>query len=1033
MAAASVKEFYARPLLVFGPTWMNTISKMIVLVVGLRGLGVGIGRSSIQRLSSAAPIVRNLMCHGVKSISLHDDECLREEDLSVSVRDLPQQCGQHRRSIVVKERLADMSPNTLLATLSGVLTADLLLNYHAVVFASGSLSREEIVGLTEFCHAQNPPIGVVVTESRGLLGSIFVDFGPAHIAQEDESPEFTVVAMDVVAGTVVVHEKCVAHMIQAGDLIEFAFAHDSGQGNDARLNWLHRVQFSVVDVLGTSSLRVDFRVSPLFTFNLTVHPRLKCKKVRGMRTIAHKSYRENIVAPQIVPCPYYFSAKDAGRGLHLHAILHGMYSYRQEHGFFPQANHALHGNEVVKLTQRFVAQVYFHDVFAMAAFDDVKASLVLELARVAATEFAPLSACIAGLVCRELLKFCGFGCPLSQLLYWDILDVLPLLKDLKKETVFHDPGRIADSHLLSIFGHDALDQLAHARVGVVGCGSVGCEVIQNLAMVGVGTARNTECVAVDSGQVKIQDLSTQSAYRARDVGQPKASAISQRFPSWTGIVAPVHRNHNPCFDPTFWRALDVFVCTVESTYTRFLMDEHSFTYETPLVIASSHGTTGTTRLFAPHATQRWVETELDDADDAASSKLFLLDRVAHVTASIHPPHKTIAHVADPAHMFEINRVVQWARTVFDDIFVQSLSCLRVVWADKIGGRSVRRRDAGFLALAMEAYLRCRALTSIGSCLGVASHLVQRMLEHDKLALDPTNAAHVGLMHVTTVLLARTMDLPVFAGLTLTKCQEHAQDDTIELGELDMDAFVALTAVDMQAVVEPACVVSFDAMDDTNLHVLFVQRLTNVAVVAHDIEPLGFYACKAQCGLRPDSLATAAVVGALATIETLKALLHKSMCLRHADYIGFHGNLVFQSPRPPSTLHSTAMDPTRGVPLRVCPDNITLWRKLVIQCTTVPRLLTVEDIVRYLQTKYEIHVERVVCDHRVLFAAHETAKLKSTFFDLWTALPGAAPIPPTDGFLLLDFNCKDHDGDVVLPPVHLLVPKPTSPIQSPKPS
>ncbi|KAG9402407.1 E1 ubiquitin-activating protein [Aphanomyces cochlioides] len=88
---------------------------MKVLVVGLRGLGVD--------------VVRNLMCHGVNAIAILDDDCLREDDIASSTFFDISDVGR-KKSVVVKARLAHLNAATRLSTLSGILTSDLLLNYH---------------------------------------------------------------------------------------------------------------------------------------------------------------------------------------------------------------------------------------------------------------------------------------------------------------------------------------------------------------------------------------------------------------------------------------------------------------------------------------------------------------------------------------------------------------------------------------------------------------------------------------------------------------------------------------------------------------------------------------------------------------------------------------------------------------------------------------------------------------------------------------------------------------------------------------
>jgi hypothetical protein len=55
------------------------------------------------------------------------------------------------------------------------------------VFASSHISREELIAYNEFCRAQEPPVGFVLAESRGVFGCIFTDFSDRHATEVDAS------------------------------------------------------------------------------------------------------------------------------------------------------------------------------------------------------------------------------------------------------------------------------------------------------------------------------------------------------------------------------------------------------------------------------------------------------------------------------------------------------------------------------------------------------------------------------------------------------------------------------------------------------------------------------------------------------------------------------------------------------------------------------------------------------------------------------------------------------------------------------
>ncbi|KAH8025954.1 hypothetical protein HPB51_014287 [Rhipicephalus microplus] len=69
----------------------------------------------------------------------------------------------------------------------------------------------------------------------------------------------------------------------------------------------------------------------------------------------------------------------------------------------------------------------------------------------------------------------------------------------------------------SVFGHEVQQQLLRQRFFVVGAEAIGCELLKNIAMMGVGAFDG--CIYVtDSDKVQRSNLNRQFLFRAEDVG-----------------------------------------------------------------------------------------------------------------------------------------------------------------------------------------------------------------------------------------------------------------------------------------------------------------------------------------------------------------------------------------------------------------------------------------------------------------------------------------------------------------------------------
>lgn len=72
-------------------------------------------------------------------------------------------------------------------------------------------------------------------------------------------------------------------------------------------------------------------------------------------------------------------------------------------------------------------------------------------------------------------------------------------------------------------GQDTIDKLAHCRLFMVGAGAIGCELLKNYAMCGVGTAPKTakqkggEIVVTDPDVIELSNLNRQFLFRMKHI------------------------------------------------------------------------------------------------------------------------------------------------------------------------------------------------------------------------------------------------------------------------------------------------------------------------------------------------------------------------------------------------------------------------------------------------------------------------------------------------------------------------------------
>jgi ubiquitin-activating enzyme E1 C len=191
------------------------------------------------------------------------------------------------------------------------------------------------------------------------------------------------------------------------------------------------------------------------------------------------------------------------------------------------------------------------------------------------------------------------------------------------------------------------------RVLVVGAGGLGCELLKNLALMGV---KNIDVIDLDT--IDVSNLNRQFLFRPEDVGKFKAEVaakfINKRIPG-TNVVA--HNCPIQDYDEDFYRQFHIIVCGLDSIVARRWINAmvHSLlqyedvdsgdvvkTSVIPIIDGGTEGFKGSARVIMP-GESACIECTLD----------------------LYPPQVnfplcTIAHTPRlPEHCIEYVRVLLW--------------------------------------------------------------------------------------------------------------------------------------------------------------------------------------------------------------------------------------------------------------------------------------------------------------------------------------------------------------------------------------
>jgi len=171
-----------------------------------------------------------------------------------------------------------------------------------------------------------------------------------------------------------------------------------------------------------------------------------------------------------------------------------------------------------------------------------------------------------------------------------------------------------------VVGQDVVDQLANTRLFMVGAGAIGCELLKNYAMLGVGCGKadtkagtkGGSIVLTDPDVIEVSNLNRQFLFREKHLRKPKSStaaaAIQMNKQLKGNIIArldKVHAGTSHIFTDQFFEGLTVVTNALDNVAARKYVDIRCVTAKTALLESGTLGPKGHVQVVLPYLTESY--------------------------------------------------------------------------------------------------------------------------------------------------------------------------------------------------------------------------------------------------------------------------------------------------------------------------------------------------------------------------------------------------------------------------------------------
>jgi len=589
---------------------MERMAKSSVLISGLKGLGI--------------EVAKNVILSGVKAVTLHDTETVSVADLGSQFFLRDGDVGTNR-AVACYQRAAELNSYVTMRHETGALTEEMVKEHSIVVLTNSSL--EEQLKVSQWCRSASPVVNMIVADVRGLYAQIFTDFGPKFsvVDTTGEQPITAMIAsITKEANAVVTTLDEARHGLEDGDVVTFTEVVGMSEINTREfpVKVLGPYTFSIGDTTGFS----DYERGGVVL------------QVKQPKVVSFKPLE--LAMKEMEPVLTDF-AKFLTPGL-LHACYQTLHAWNSSKGSPPKPWSEADATEFLALAKQNHGDEINDDKY------------VLQFAKICAGEVNPMCAAVGGVVAQEVMKACsGKFMPIYQWFYFDAVECLPedcsgLTEAACAPTNSRYDGQVA------VFGKNFQDVLGKQKWFVVGAGAIGCELLKNFALIGLGCdeANGGGITVTDMDMIEKSNLNRQFLFRTWDINKHKAvtavAAVQAMNPQakYKAMELRVGAESENIYNDAFFEPLNGVANALDNVEARTYMDRRCVYYNKPLLESGTLGTKGNTQVVIPKVTESY-------------------------SSSQDPPEKSIPICTLKNFPNAIEHTLQWARDLFEGQFTQA--------------------------------------------------------------------------------------------------------------------------------------------------------------------------------------------------------------------------------------------------------------------------------------------------------------------------------------------------------------------------
>lgn len=651
-------NLYSRQLGSIGTEAMLKFSKMEILILGLRGLGV--------------EILKDLILEGPKRVDIYDPNFITINDLNSNFLVTKNEVGKRRDNIII-EKIKGLNPNVeskilnknnkdnennYISELSFI--CDNIKNYNLIII-SEFVSKTTITQINTQCKKNNKAL--IYACVMGLCGFLFNYFGNEHIITspyERDDNLYPIKKIKKGEKTIIYLEKSLEGYpdIEEG----YIKLRDINGMKELNVNEIYKTKvhkFSEFEINVNSTNYTDYTYGG-FLQVITLPKKMKFRTFEeDIKNPMENKEREFIYIPYI------------GRNDIVHSLIYSLYqneqnydkslkkqSYLLDSDLLLDSNDDNYSKILISYANKYFISARQNEenwikldeqTFDLMEFDE---KMIKNLSLHVKKELPPITSFLGGVVAQEALKLTGKFSPFNQ---WFEFEFNYLSKEYNKISVEKNINEenVRYKEQIEIFGQEVQDKLNSLNIFLIGAGAIGCEYLKNFAMMGVSSKEGT-LTLTDFDKIELSNLNRQFLFRENNIGQFKSEVAkyytkimnnSLNIKDYKNIVSPETEN---IFTDSFWDKQDIIFNAVDNMKARFYISDKVSIHQKYHVDAGTLGVDSSSCFILKNLSSTYKEQNQNKKDNDGLIETGM--------CTVHSFPTSIKHC------------IQWARNEYEYIF-----------------------------------------------------------------------------------------------------------------------------------------------------------------------------------------------------------------------------------------------------------------------------------------------------------------------------------------------------------------------------